>query len=262
MNVCTRVSAVGVAIVATAMMIVACASSSARSSLARAASVDYPSRFVFVDRPDATNLMECLGVTETLVVTVDADQNVMAVRREGQSNPAVIWTGDASFVDSSLLTAESGWIWIERDLAASTRADIEAALGSSLAEYVFAERIAPDPIAVARSALVVAGTFSGSESSSGDVTVSVEIDGSVGVLEGLGAGSIPDLTFRIVGGRIVAITARLPAAGDEEFGFVWEYDQTANVPAVEIPKVATGLSDVVGIVGPGDRGPDECSLGL
>lgn len=252
---------VSVAMASAAVVIVGCGSASTRSSLERAASVDHPGRFVFVDRPDAASLMECLGAAETLVVTVDADQNVMAVRRDGESNPVVIWTGDASFVDSKLLTTGVGWIRVGRDLAEPTRADVEAAVGSSLAGYVFAERIVPNPVAVATSALAVAGDIDESESPAGEVTVSVEVDGSLGAIDGLEVGSIPDLRFRIVDGRIVAIAAHLPSGGEDSFGFVWEYDQTTEVQAIVVPPTATEIRDIAGMVGTGDRGPPECVLG-
>ena len=242
------------------MVIVGCGSTSPRSSLEQAAEVDYPKRFVFVDRPGAANLMECLGVAETLVVTVDADQKLMAVRLDGESNPVIIWSGDASYVDASLLTTQDGWIRIERDLAGSARADVEAALGAPLSGYMFADGITPDPISVARSVLAVAGDISESEASSGEVTVSVEVDVSLGAVDGLDVESIPDLRFRIVGDQIVAIGARLTSDDEESFVFVWEYDQTAVVPAVAAPLEFTELSDVAGGIGTGGRRPAECAL--
>jgi hypothetical protein len=91
-----------------ALLVVGCGVASGRTALERAASADHPARFVFVDRPDAASLMECLGAAETLVVTVDTERNAMAVRRQDETNPVVVWTADASFVDASLLTSGAG----------------------------------------------------------------------------------------------------------------------------------------------------------
>ena len=137
-----------VAFAVAALLVVGCGVASGRTALERAASADHPARFVFVDRPDAASLMECLGAAETLVVTVDTERNAMAVRRQDETNPVVVWTADASFVDASLLTSGVGWVRVGRDLAGPTRAEVEAAVGSSLSGWVFAERIAPDPMTI------------------------------------------------------------------------------------------------------------------
>ena len=100
-----------------AMLPIGCGPTSPRSTLVGASSSDYPPRFEFVDRPDAASLMECLGAAETLVVTVDTEQDAMAVRREDETSPVVVWTAQASFVDARLLTGESGWVRVGRDMA-------------------------------------------------------------------------------------------------------------------------------------------------
>jgi hypothetical protein len=258
----TRMSNASAVMAATALVLVGCASTSERSLLNQAASVEYPARFVFVDRPDAASLLECLGAAETLVVAVDTDQNVMGVRRDGEPTPVVIWTEDASFVDSSILTSESGWVRIERRVSEPARSDVESAVGASLSGYLFAERIPPTPVAVAISALAAAGEISESTSSYGEVTIAVKVDESIEVLEGLEVGSLPDLEFRMVGEEIVSIRPNLPSAGEESFGFVWEYDQTAQVPPVTAPQTYTELEDLVGTIGTGYRGPADCNLGL
>lgn len=240
-----------------ALLVVGCGVASGRTALERAASADHPARFVFVDRPDAASLMECLGAAETLVVTVDTERNAMAVRREDETNPVVVWTADASFVDASLLTSGVGWVRVGRDLAGPTRAEVEAAVGSSLSGWVFAERIAPDPMTVARSALAVASDISETVSSSGDVTVSVEVD-----VEGLDVGPIPDLQFTVVDGRIASIGARLPSDGEDSFGFVWEYDPRTDVAGVEPPLDATDVAAIASTIGTGNRGEIGCALGL
>ena len=99
-----------------------------------------------------------------------------------------------------------------------------------------------------------------SESSPGEVTVSVKIDGSAGELEGLDGGPVPSLRFRLVDGRIAAIGARLPAGEEESFGFVWEYSASADVPEVAPPLVATEVADVAALVGSGDRRPPDCAM--
>ncbi|MGE0309623.1 MAG: hypothetical protein AB7Q27_28125, partial [Acidimicrobiia bacterium] len=105
-----------------------CASSesSARAALAQAARADYPARYVMVDRPDAAALTQCLGVTETLVVSIDEVRDMMAVRRERDVEPVAFWTAEASFVQASLLAAGSGWLRIDREVPARTRAELEA----------------------------------------------------------------------------------------------------------------------------------------
>ncbi len=246
---------------ATALVLVGCGSTSARSLLSQAASVEYPARFVFVDRPDAASLLECLGTAETLVVAVDSDQDAMFVARDGEPAPLVIWTQNASFVDSSLLTSGSGWVRIERELAEPARSDVESAVGASLSEYVFAERIPPTPVAVAISALAAAGEISESTSSSGEVTIAVKVDESIEVVEGLEVGSLPDLEFRLDGEQIVAIVARQASAGEEPFGFVWEYEQTSVVPQVSAPQRFTELADLAGTIGTGNRGSADCRMG-
>lgn len=257
-----RRSAVAVLLAAAALMVVGCGAPSARTALERAASADHPARFVFVDRPDAASLMECLGAAETLVVTVDTERNAMAVRRQDETNPVVVWTADASFVDASLLTSGVGWVRVGRDLAGPTRAEVEAAVGSSLSGWVFAERIAPDPVTVARSALAVASDISETVSSSGDVTVSVEVDESVGDMEGLDVGPIPDLQFTVVNGRITAIGARMASGDEDSFGFVWEYDPRTDVAGVEPPLDATDVAAIASTIGTGNRGEIGCALGL
>lgn len=247
---------------AAALVLVGCESTSASSLLDQAASVEYPARFVFVDRPDAASLLECLGAAETLVVAVDTDQNSMSVARDGEPAPLVIWTENASFVDASLLTTGSGWVRIERAVAEPARSDVESAVGASLSGYVFAERIPPTPVAVAISALAAAGEISESTSSTGEVTVVVEVDDSIEVGEGLEVGSLPDLEFTMVGEEIVSIRPNLPSAGEESFGFVWEYDQTAQVPPVTAPHTYTELADLEDTIGTGNRGPADCNLGL
>ena len=245
-----------------ALLVVGCGVASGRTALERAASADHPARFAFVDRPDAASLMECLGAAETLVVTVDTERNAMAVRRQDETNPVVVWTADASFVDASLLTSGVGWVRVGRDLAGPTRAEVEAAVGSSLSGWVFAERIAPDPMTVARSALAVASDISETVSSSGDVTVSVEVDESVGDVKGLDVGPIPDLQFTVVDGRIASIGARLPSDGEDSFGFVWEYDPRTDVAGVEPPLDATDVAAIASTIGTGNRGEIGCALGL
>ncbi len=257
-----RRAVAAVAFAAAALLIVGCGTPSARTALERAASADHPARFVFVDRPDAASLMECLGAAETLVVTVDTERNAMAVRRQDETNPVVVWTADASFVDASLLASGVGWVRVGRDLAGPTRAEVEAAVGSSLSGWVFAQRIAPDPVTVARSALAVASDISETVSSTGDVTVSVEVDESVGDVEGLDVGPIPDLQFTVVNGRITAIGARMPSEDEDSFGFVWEYDQRTEVAAVEPPLSATDVSAIAATIGTGNRGEIGCTLGL
>ena len=126
--------------------------------------------------------------------------------------------------------------------------------------YVFAARVAPDPVSLARSVLAVASDITQSESSSGELTVSVVVDGSVGELEGLEAGSIPDLRFRIVDGRIASVGARLPSGEEDSFGFVWEYNGVSGVAEVVPPLVATDVEDVVALIGSGDRGQNDCEL--
>ena len=243
-----------------AMLPIGCGPTSPRSTLVGASSSDYPPRFEFVDRPDAASLMECLGAAETLVVTVDTEQDAMAVRREDETSPVVVWTAQASFVDARLLTGESGCVRVGRDMAEPARTDVEAAVGSSLSGYVFAARVAPDPVSLARSVLAVASDITQSESSSGELTVSVVVDGSVGELEGLEAGSIPDLRFRIVDGRIASVGARLPSGEEDSFGFVWEYNGVSGVAEVVPPLVATDVEDVVALIGSGDRGQNDCEL--
>ena len=255
-----KVVAVLAGFAAATMLAVGCGSGSTRAALDRATSSDDPARFEFVDRPDAASLMECLGAAETLAVTVDTERNTMAVRREDETNPVVIWTAEASFVDAALLTASNGWIRVDHDLTEPTRSDVEAAVGPSLAGYVFADHVAPGPVAVARSVLAVASDITESESSPGEVTVSVKIDGSAGELEGLDGGPVPSLRFRLVDGRIAAIGARLPAGEEESFGFVWEYSASADVPEVAPPLVATEVADVAALVGSGDRRPPDCAM--
>ncbi|HQZ36880.1 MAG TPA: hypothetical protein PK020_20810 [Ilumatobacteraceae bacterium] len=257
-----RARKVSAVMAATALVLVGCASTSARSLLSRAASVEYPARFVFVDRPDAASLLECLGAAETLVVAVDTDQSVMAVVRDGEVTPVVIWTAAASFVDASLLTTGSGWVRIERELAEPARSDVELAVGVSLSGYVFAERLSPTPVAVAISALAVAGEISESQSSSGELAIAVEVDESIEVVEGLEVGSLPDLEFRLIGEQIVAIVARQPSAGEEPFGFVWEYDPTSVVPQVSVPQRFTEFANLAGKIGTGNRGAADCAIGL
>ena len=188
------------------------------------------------------------------------EQDAMAVRREDETSPVVVWTAQASFVDARLLTGESGWGRVGRDMAEPARTDVEAAVGSSLSGYVFAARVAPDPVSLARSVLAVASDITQSESSSGELTVSVVVDGSVGELEGLEAGSIPDLRFRIVDGRIASVGARLPSGEEDSFGFVWEYNGVSGVAEVVPPLVATDVEDVVALIGSGDRGQNDCEL--
>lgn len=204
--------------------------------------------------------MVCLGAAETLHVTVDTERNMMAVRREGENDPVVIWTGEASFVDAGLMTSTNGWIRVDHDVAEPTRSDVEAAVGTSLAGYVFADQVPPGPAAVARSVLAVASDITESESVPGEVTVSVKIDGSAGKLDGLDGGPVPNLRFRLVDGRIAAIGARLPAGEEESFGFVWEYTPSTDVPEVTPPLVATEVADVADLVGSGDRRPPDCAM--
>ena len=90
--------------------------------------------------------------------------------------------------------------------------------------------------------------------------MSVVVDGSVGEVEGLEAGSLPDLRFRIVDGRIVAVGARLPSSEEDSFGFVWEYNGVSGVAEVVPPLVATDVEDVVALIGSGDRGQNDCGL--
>ena len=127
---------------------------------------------------------------------------------------------------------------------------------------MFAERNPPTPVAVAISALAAAGEISESTSSTGEVTVTVKVDDSIEVVEGLDVGSLPDLEFTMVGEEIVSIRPNLPSAGEESFGFVWEYDQTSQVPPVTAPHTYTELADLEGTIGTGNRGPADCNLGL
>lgn len=252
----------GVAFAVAALLVLGCNAPSERTALERAASSHDEPRFEFVDRPDAASLMECLGAAETLVVTVDAERNAMAVRREGGSDPVVIWTAAASFVDASLLTSDRGWIRVGRDLVGPMRSEVETAVGASLSGYVFAERLAPSPGSVARSALAFAGDVVETRTSSGSTIVTVEVDRNVGVLEGMDEGSIPSLSFTIVDGRIATIGARLASGGEDSVGFVWEYEQRLGVAAVEPPLVATDVADIGATIGTGNRGEIECTLGL
>ena len=257
-----RRAPVAVAFSVAALLVVGCGERSARTALERAASSGDEPRFVFIDRPDAASLMECLGAAETLVVTVDTERNAMAVRREGELDPVVVWTAAASFVDASLLTSGRGWIRIERDLVDSIRSDVEAAVGASVSGYVFAERLAPSAAAVARSALAVAGDVVETRSSTDSVTVAVEVDGTVGGVAELDEGSIPSLSFTIVDGRIASIGARLPSDGEDSFGFVWDYDRRADVVPVEPPLTATDVAAIASTIGTGNRGEIGCALGL
>ena len=97
-------------------------------------------------------------------------------------------------------------------------------------ELIQVEFISNLQVMMSPSVLAVASDITESESSPGEVTVSVKIDGSAGELEGLDGGPVPSLRFRLVDGRIAAIGARLPAGEEESFGFVWEYSASADVP--------------------------------
>jgi len=125
--------------------------------------------------------------------------------------------------------------------------------------YVFAEGISPDPVSVAKSTLAVASDITTTESAR-DVTVVADFEGSASALSGL-AEEIPNLTFTIVDGRIEAIGARLASGGEDSFGFVWDYDPDANVPAIAVPAAATAVVDIAGTIGTGDPGDIDCTLG-
>lgn len=241
-----------------------CASSesSARAALAQAARADYPARYVMVDRPDAAALTQCLGVTETLVVSIDEVRDMMAVRRERDVEPVAFWTAEASFVQASLLAAGSGWLRIDREVPARTRAELEALLGGALSGYVFAADLVAGPSSTAQSVLALVNDTRGDESASGELIVTVEVDGSVADVDGLDGKSIPVLEFTIADGRIEAIAARLPSGDEESFGYVWEYDWSAEPPIIVPPAEATPIEQVASALSRGDPAAVDCGVGF
>ena len=252
-----------VAVIAT-LVVGGCASSepSARAALAEAARADYPDRYVMVDRPDATALTQCLGVAEKLVVSIDEARDVMAVRRERDLEPVAFWTAEASFVQASLLAAGSGWLRIDRDVPVRTRAELEALLGGALSGYVFAADVVPGPSSTAQSVLALVGDTRRDESASGELIVTVEVDGSVAEVDGLDGESVPVLEFTIADGRITAIAARLPSGDEESFGYVWEYDWSAEPAIIVLPDEATPIEQVAGALGRDDPGDVDCGVGF
>ena len=243
-----------------AAVAVGCGSTSGRSTLDRAASTAPPVRFSFADRPDSAGLLECLGAAEILVVTVDAEGQAMAVRRDSESSPVVVWTAESSFVDASLLTSGSGWIRIDRAVADPIRTEIGSAVGPSLSGYVFADRIVPDPVALARSALDAATDVVETENADGTVTVSVTTDESVGDDDTTDVGNLLELQFTLDGHRITAIAAR-PSAEEESLGFVWEYQYPIDEVDVSAPSKAIEVVDIAQVIGTGVNSQPDCALG-
>lgn len=239
---------------------VGCGSDPTRSPLDMAASATPPNRFVFVDRPDEADLMACLGLSEALVVSVDAEHQAMSVRRLTGSSPLAIWSADSSFVDASLLSTRNGWIRINRHETGAVRAAVESTLGPSLSRYVFAEQIAADPASLAASALENAIETTEARNPDGNLLVTVTIDGSAPDDQSSGAVALVDLQFVLDGVRIMEIRASARSADEAALGFVWEYQHAAETPPVSIPTEVIDIAGDSELVEPVDLRRNICNL--
>ena len=94
----------------------------------------------------------------------------------------------------------------------------------------------------------------------GEITVLVVPNSSASGLQSYDVGSIPELQFRLVAGRIVAMSARLPSAGEDDFGWVWEYDWSAP-SGVTPPRQAMSIDAVGDALGTGSRSESQCAVG-
>ena len=95
----------------------------------------------------------------------------------------------------------------------------------------------------------------------GEITVLVVPNSSASGLQSYDVGSIPELQFRLVAGRIVAMSARLPSAGEDDFGWVWEYDWSAPSAGVTPPRQAMSIDAVGDELGTGSRSESQCAVG-
>lgn len=261
-DVAVRTSAArSVAIALAVVSVAGCSSGMASGSAVLRSAVQNSavSTWTYVDRPDAEQLRACVAGYEAVVVAVDrGEQPRMTIGRDDGNGPVAVWSPDASFVRRAELDGtDDGWVRVARS-DASELEGVQAALGPTMSEYVFAESLPPSPSDLAASALA---STSGVELLTESLDESLQLvraeidpeqlDGSAtaGTLR-----TVLIVDFTIDGTTIEEVSVR---DDSDSYGFRWEFvDDSAAV--ADVP---TRWSDIDALeLDPGSV-RESCSIG-
>lgn len=243
------------------LLLAACtAAGSDGSDVLRRAAADAPAEaWTFIDRPDAEQLLQCVAGFEAVRVSVDLTGRPRMSIGRPDGDEIAMWFEDASYVHGVAVGApDIRWVRIDR-ADRSLTAQIETALGSSLAAWVLAEQPPPAPGAIVESALEFAAHVEvRAQRNPGSTTVEVTIDEQrTADVAGTDPAGYPTLSFLIADGALTTIAAH-SATDPDSFGFRWEYQPTGLVVADEPTNSVD--AGTIAITAPNQRGR-TCEIG-